>query len=526
MKDRAIMLLKSKRRVVGMIMMGIVFLYAAYVFTAVFVRYAFSEYYIGFYDGIHRLLPHFYIRQGLIPYRDFDHGYAPGLFILIGKIIPFTSIIQRNMILAGITLGCTGIGLFLVCRLMHTGTQKIIAASVYLMLTMLVVHHLAWSDPLSVVIVSVVFLLSISLLFVHGKKKYVSVGITVTSGILMFLRWDWILSFGLFLGLAGYVYHRMDRFLRHRGHKVSMVYWHLIQSVWAGIGIGGVLLLLYLWSIGAFFEGIDSIFLKQIVLNAQYRHIPLSALMQYTNEAVFLLHVLFSCVASAVVTFRLRNRISHTHIPVVLIIYAGIASQIPYALSRVDTVHLIPLISLFGIGSVVLYKLTSSYWHLIVVGVLLGVMLRGSTTLRVTKPDINAFDREIAQSIQDCKNAVPRHISYRSLFVGRENYDRITSSIGSLYLINPNIPPASAYTFDVPGIQTSCKYAGDIVNQLTRAAKPMLAFLDLTDFDPENEAIATLKSCGKVESFLRTRPYTTIGTCRAFSHQFVIRSYK
>src|SRR3972149_2129028 len=66
-------------------------------FIYFFLLLSFSSLPMNEFDGVLRLLSHYYTSTGLIPYKDFGVVYPPGYFLLLGAIIKYSSIFQRNL---------------------------------------------------------------------------------------------------------------------------------------------------------------------------------------------------------------------------------------------------------------------------------------------------------------------------------------------------------------------------------------------------------------------------------------------
>lgn len=505
------------------ILTTLIFLYSLYLFITRWVAYTFSNFSITFYDGTLRVLPHFFIQQGLTPYKDFDYPYAPGLLVLVGNIIPFVSIFQRNLILATITLLFIIFGVILIYTISHDFWRTLLTASGFLLLQVLVVEFLVWSDPISLVLLADLLLVVSIFLLKKMSLRAAGVSTVVLSIFLIFLRWDWIIAIASVVTFSGVVW-----WLRVRGREMKR-YGMVVALFWIGIGTGILLLFGYLWCIHAVLEGIQSIVTNQLTLNPSYRRIYLSQIFQLFGEAfVFCGSVAAFGLLAFSLLFVKKFRLFYSHErAVVILLLASTASFLPYVFSRIDVTHVLPFAYVLGVSCIILYAKKPHIWIIIVMIVLLLPMNQKLLPdMPLIPPVVNYQTDYIKESIADCADSIPADTRYKSLFVGRLNYDQTTASIGMLYFINPDLPPATPYFMDAPGIQTSCSYGATIVNQLKHAPKPILAFIDLTAFDPENMEILQLKSCGKIETYLRSSPYRTVGTCRAFDHQIVIRVYE
>ncbi len=505
------------------ILTSLIFVYSLYLFLTRWVAYTFSNFSITLYDGALWVLPHFFMRQGLTPYKDFDYPYAPGLLIIIGKIIPFVSIFQRNVILATVTLLFIVIGIILIYRISGGFWRTLLVVSSYLLLQVLVVEFLVWSDPISLVLIGDLILVLSLFLLKKISTPVTDISTVVLSVFLIFLRWNWILAMAGVITISGGIL-----WLRRREGDIKR-YFTVVALLWVGIGVGILALFGYLWHIHAVSEGIQSIVINQLVLNSSYRRIYLSQIFQLFGEAmVFCGAVVSFGLLTGSFLFIQKFRLYYSHErAVVTLLLASTASFLPYVFSRTDPTHVLPFAYVLGASCIILYAKKPHVWMIIVMIVLLLPMsLKFLPDMPIIPPVVNYQADYIRESISDCNKTIPAGLSYKSLFVGRLNYDRTTASIGMLYFINPDLPPATSYFMDTPGIQTSCSYGVAIVGQLERASKPILAFIDLTPFDPENMEILHLKSCGKIENYLKSSLYRTIGTCRAFDHEILVRLYK
>lgn len=488
-----------------------IFIYSVYLFISRLLSYAYSNFDITFYDGMYRLLPHFFIRQGLIPYKQFEFGYGPGLFILIGNIFPFVSIAQRNMVLAAVTCAFIFFGIFLLVRMNKTIWKAILPVSAFLILQSVLFEYLSWSDPISLVLVADLFILILFALTSKKESKLSNIGVVIIAFLLVFLRWDWILGISA-LFILGFRYT-----------------WRVTKYIVLGVLAGIMSLGMYLYGIGALREAMDSMVFSQLTLNAAYRRIQFSQLSQIPEVfgmvgSIVLAIAGFGCVLYFLPKFRSMWKDERG---VLINIIVCCVAFLPYSLSRMDQTHIVPLLYSIGLACILLYILIT-HWSIIVVFLILlyPVSTRLITDMPLIPPNTNGVSQFIEASIADCKSALPDTATYASLFVGRLNYDKTITSNAMLYFINSTIPPATAYFLDVPGRQTSCEGGDKIVSQLKASPKPMLTFIDMQNYDVDTASVSELKSCGNIESYLTSARYKTIGVCRAFEHQFLIRIYE
>ena len=108
----------------------------------------------------------------------------------------------------------------------------------------------------------------------------------------------------------------------------------------------------------------------------------------------------------------------------------------------------------------------------------------------------------------------------RSLFLGQVSYDEpFLGAYPVLYLMRPDLRPATPFISDELGVQNSCALGSRIAADLIRTRRPLVVVLNTKTFsDPINNPTRNVTSCGKIEAIMASMPAITLGTCRLADH--------
>ena len=162
------------------------------------------------------------------------------------------------------------------------------------------------------------------------------------------------MGMSLSISLGGMV---LALYVKYGGdQEVTRIYRRIIHSIWGGVLIGVISLFAYLYSIGVLRDAVNSIVINQLVLNAKYRHIPSSVLLCYPGD-MLLAGVIGAVVLLTWIRVYWASRFHEKNaliLPYVLCCIVG--AFVPYAVSRIDIVHLFPVILLEGITCLLLYS--------------------------------------------------------------------------------------------------------------------------------------------------------------------------
>ena len=197
-------------------------------------------------------------------------------------------------------------------------------------------------------------------------------------------------------------------------------------------------------------------------------------------------------------------------------------SLLPYAFGRADYNHFLPLMLMLagalGIAAII-WKETVSR-TLCVLGLLVVAWpllrpVKNIPLLLAERPVCTKFERVLAQSTDDCISLIPS--GTRSLFVGQQSYDRFLVNFPILYLVRPDLRPATRFISDEPGLQTRCDRGEEIAADLARTPRPLILFLDLHQSDEPN-LTRNMQSCGRIERTIQSFPTVDLGTCRLHGH--------
>ncbi len=502
----------------------ILLFYAVYAFLTNWTFYAFSRFRIFIFDSTLRLLPHFYIKSGLIPYKDFGIVYPPGLFLLIGKLVPFVSIEQRNLILAIITLCLTIISCVFLYALNPKNRLNVFIIALFIFINTFLLEELIWSETLSRLFITL--LLFFWLLYVRRQNRlYLFLSLIMPTAII-FLRWTSIIGI-VGIQIAGLAtISVIALFKKHPLPNLIRRHWVFIIFEVIGTLVGFGLLFAYLMSIGALREGIDFIFNIPLNVILEYRKLPLPSLNDYPTGVIFYSSVSALCLEvfwAVIPGGRLKQDQQLTLILVSLVPLA----LIPYATGRADMAHIMTLYYYIGLTLLIMSAISPKMRKMLILSIfLIVVAFRYIKPVGlVLPPQQSLLQKDLTENLSDCKRQTS-FLKYNSLFVGRVSYGRFVISTAALYLVNPEVRPATAFISDEPGLQNSLYYGTIIANQLTIAPKPMLALLELKQQYPEQNKTQSMKSAGRIEEFLSKNRHKTYSICQAYDKLFLIRLYQ
>jgi hypothetical protein len=398
--------------------------------------------------------------------------------------------------------------------------RRIVTFTGYVLIHVVLIEYFVWSDPISLVLCAILVLAAGAYLLGKSGKYTARWVVGVLSCLLFLLRWNWIVAIVISAGVVGAAYGLV--FCRP-GRR----YWDTVISVGLGVLAGFGILLFYLWRIQAIREGLQTLFIDQVVLNGAYRQIPLPMLFREFAEGVLvtLTMAMFVVLGALYILIKDIRLGFEKERDLVLFLIAGVASFIPYVLSRSDIAHVLPMVCILGLSCVILYAATTKNLFIVIFFILLAPLSPRLFNHGIVLPKKSNFlMKYISKNIENCAGVAGGR-PYGSMYVGKLNYDFDSVNIGHLYFVHPEIPPASKYFLTVPGIQSSCRRGEVIAGDLDRAKKPMLVFLDLNRFIPDNPHLYDLKSCGKIETYLKQHAFTTMGTCHIFDHEMLVRVY-
>lgn len=505
---------------------GLIFcFYALYIFFSTWIGYAVSNFALNLFDGALRILSHYYIRNGFIPYKEFGVVYPPGLFILIGKVIPFFSFSQRNLLLSLLLL----IPLFFGCLYIYSLTpdkkRYFLYLSLFILINIPILRDIGFSEPLSIPLITILILQTIIYLTEVKTSGLIHLSFFIIPVLVFFLRWERIVMLitveSILLIILLIYNNKLSKYdLKKFRNAIS------IQIL--GILGGLVLLILYLYLNQATSAGLDFIFNIPTRVILEYRRLPLPSVQSifdinftfYGSLIVYFIYAIQFFLQSKKIVNKSKKIIALFLIVLPFFI-------ISYSLGRADWSHFLPFFYFIGFALLLRCMLYSTP----VIVFLLFIILFSPIYRSFYMFDKSLFpiaqdlgDVYINENLKECQSVIAKISDYNTLFIGRINYNRYILNRAILYLLSPNVKPATAFISDEPGVQNSCYYGGIIRAQLEKAEKPMLAFLEEGEDELEQNKTRIMTSCGKIESFL-SQKYSEIGQCQAFDRDYKIRLY-
>src|SRR5262249_29828438 len=83
-----------------------------------------------------------------------------------------------------------------------------------------------------------------------------------------------------------------------------------------------------------------------------------------------------------------------------------------------------------------------------------------------------------------------------------------------LYLMRPDLRPATPFISDNLGVQSSCALGSRVATDLILAPRPLVIVLDTEPWSTESNLSPERTSCGKIEAIMAAMPAVVLGTCR------------
>ncbi|KKU88414.1 MAG: hypothetical protein UY18_C0014G0012 [Microgenomates group bacterium GW2011_GWF2_47_9] len=472
------------------------------IFLYTIVLILLGSYKPNFFDSALAQLAGKYAGMGLTPYRDFGMVYPPLQFLFWGMF-------KENASQATIQVVSGLIYLVVSARtyqLLKTGLGRSpddfqIGALAIIEAVILRQLSLRGILPLSL---ALLLICEIWASVKVNRQKYTVLWLGM---IMMWLRWD-----------TGIVLAALTLFVAF--FSVNLRKTALLLAL--GVVLGGAALYLYLQALGILELGWDYIVRMPIWLTQTYRDLPLPTSFSLRSPDMMIYPTL---AIVGLIGAKLLSSSGPLYLRIMLLGFTVL--YLPYALGRSDFGHFQPLwlvsaLSLFfveGIWGV-------SRWGRALLSLTLIMVapwfLYNSFWLQ---PKVGEAHSSVEREIGECQKIASGALA-SSIFVGRKNYDHYLFNIASLYLVRGDLPPATRFIAEEPGIQSSCKYGGEVAQELAEAEHPILMFLELDNHGSENKATAEMKSCGKIEYFLENNESEYLGSCTAWGHPFEVRLYK
>lgn len=468
------------------------------------------------FDGALRLLSQYYTSSGLIPYKDFGVVYPPGYFLLLGKIIPYVSIFQRNMIFTAIY----GIIYFYFIRAFveTLGGQKDenyrnLKLSIFLISLTLVTNLFFYYDLLSILILPIF----LYIIYLYDKNK-IPLFIYIIFTIIPFIRWDFAVIV-LAISIASFIF---EHYITKK-YNSSRKFLKIITCILLGF----LLLILYLFKKKIAYPAFDFIVNIPAIVLKPYRYLPIPQfkirpfenMMFYTTSILFLsyYYLIYRLIRNNLKIYPKYHLTKSVIISIILLI-----SILPYTFSRISFSHIVPLWYLLIISYLLVpLKLNKLSYFAIIISFIPFITFY-KNNYKSLIPKLNNTENIYNENSKEC--AIFKYTDAKSVFIGRTSYDLYDYSNAYLYYLYRNLKPATAYISDEPGLQDSCIYGSVIKNELLSSVKPMLSFLST------NPQIGfpnkKLSSCGKIEEFLKNNSFEILGNCSSYGFEYEVRLYK
>ncbi|OGH24780.1 MAG: hypothetical protein A3B47_00330 [Candidatus Levybacteria bacterium RIFCSPLOWO2_01_FULL_39_24] len=465
------------------------------------------------FDGALRLVAGLYSSASNFKiYNDFGILYPPGLVFLYQTFhLNYTSAYHFfSLLFLTLTIA--------IVSFVYYKTKSFFFSGIYVLF--LTWPFLVTNDPFTD-IVWTIFATLLLFYLKEGDRKYV--WFIIAAGVAsMWFKWERVatlLALSIFACVGLY-------FIKSKSKELLSAV--KILGATAGIGLLSFLVYFVANSINIA-NALYFIFIVPFKVVA-YRKITPPPLTLIEDSIFSINNLLYLCFLLIIVLFItvVAHKLYDKKMPLYIFLILLPLSQIPYAIGRSEAGHQTPLF--FTILMVLIFYcyLEKKIKAILIFPVIFYIVAWGLPTihgldysyLKVTPTYFGVLN----DFIQDCRNKITTQ-DYKTIFVGRTDYNRYRYNDARFYLVNIYAKPATKYISDEPGLQNNCYDGGRISQDLTNAQKPMLAFIDFhpgaQGTDP-NPAAANMVSCGKIEKWLIDHPYKNLGVCNGLE----IRLYK
>jgi hypothetical protein len=493
--------------------------FAGYFFFITWVNHALSNFPLNFFDGSLGILPWFYFKAGLSIYREFGIPHSPGEYWLFGKLITFHSLAHNTFAMAIFRLVLSGGVIFLLSKI--TAEQK----KFWSVLAFYLLLNTAIIGTVTLVLFSLLFLFSLYYLQNKDSHFYPLLILSLGNFCALLFRWEfavfWLILNFIIL-LAAYFF----RALQQDNFQQKMK--KIVLAQFLGVTFAILTIVIYAWHAQCLKLTFACLFDIPVIATLPYRKGPFPIIVSlFQHDTTFYLALLvFLVICVFLIQYFYRSEQKRKN-AIFLLLLAFPLAFLPYASGRADAPHAFPFA--YEVGIILVAATVLNYLDLRKF-LLLGVALLLPLSQEIFNPyldhlfptKVNQLQVSIDSSINDCKTKSAK-LQYRSIFVGRLSYNKYEINSANLYLINTNVPPATTFIFEDPGLQDSCYYGQIIATQLKMAPKPILSFLELGD---QPSVPQKANSCLKIEGFLQKNAFKFVGTCHANGQKYLIRLYE
>ena len=510
-------------------------IFGLFIFAWEIYLYVIGSFRIGFFDYALGILSQKYVNLGFVPYRDFAGVYPPGRFLLVGKLFYSDVWVNVRFLIATLCLSLMAVLYYLLFVPNRRDTDYLNTAVFFLLHAVIFrIFH----SGLELMFYPYVIVYGLMVFYVCCYKDYVVLFIaSFVVFIGVWVRWDWPLFYCLGLGGMVLVAFGLRFVVGNRKRELSQITRDLlVAGVFLGTGylLGAGSLYLYLRHLGVWERAFEFFVVIPSYLTRTYRNLPLPWPTLFINtKSLIYVNVCFMALFAWWIYRKLfAAKISSGDFvrgfSLVLVTCPLVVVLAPYALGRSDWWHFVPMWYAIGLAWIVFEKRVFQLKYPEKLVILLAFLpLVGwyfsDPLMYLVQADFG--EREIEEQIKDCRSKT-YGFGPESIFVGRVTYERFLYNNAALYFVYPEVRPATAFITEEPGIQSSCKYGEMVVEDLKRAPRPMLTFLEEGTHGWDNEMVRTMSSCGKIESYLFGNEYVGAGKCISYGHSYEIRLYK
>lgn len=482
-----------------------------------------SAFGVNYFDQAGRLLQAVYAARGLTPYADYGFIYPPGYAWFYGKLLRLQ---EAESVIAAIAV--VNLLLVVTCagQLMRLAKNRrqLYGGTVLLMLGGAIpMASPNVQDPHSLILVPIAVLLLVEVM-TRGPSAARVAALVGVAAVAALFRWDWILFVALLeAGGAAVVWLATEIIRLEPGQSTQVrrmaarLWWAALAAL-AGVALAMAVMVGYALATGTWAETRLFVFeLPLLILSLLDR--SLRMLVDNPQLLVDIIAMILIALAALLACVKTRAKPRFVYLLEGGALLAPCVALLPYTFSSDDLPHFLPLsvlVIVTSLTALTLWPPMAPRWLLLIA---LGIAAEPTLSIALHKvvlsggvPPADIHLQKTRELTAGCTDLFP--LDARSLFLGQTSYNGLPGNYPVLYLMRPDLRPATPFISDNVGVQNSCALGSHIASDLVLAPRPLVLVIDTKPWGTENILAPERTSCGKIEAVMAAMPAVALGTCR------------
>jgi hypothetical protein len=478
---------------------------------------------VNYFDEAGRLLQAVYAARDLTPYADYGFIYPPGYAWFYGKLLRLqepelvrAAIAVVNLLLV---VACAG-------QLMRLAKdwRPLYGGTVLLMLGGAIpIAAPNVQDPHSMILVPISVLLLVEVM-TRGPSAARMATLVSVAAVTAVFRWDWILFVALLEAGAAAVVLLATRMMRLELGRSAQVQrlaarlWWAALATLAGVALAIALMAAYALAAGVWSDTRLFVFKLPLLITSLYH--PSMRFMDSSPQWLMgIIAMSLIALAALLACVKARAKPGLVYLLEGGALLAPCVALLPYTFSSDDLPHFLPLsvlVIVTSLTALTLWPSLAARWLLLIA---MGVVAKPTLSIALQRvvlsgvvPQADIHLQKTRELTAGCTDLFP--LGARSLFLGQVSYNGHPGNYPILYLMRPDLRPATPFISDNLGVQSSCTFGSRIASDLILAPRPLVIVLDTKPWSTESNLTPERTSCGKIEAIMATMPAVELGSCQ------------